>query len=625
MELLFDFKAFLKQVSTTSGVYKMLDKADKVLYVGKAVNLKNRLTSYYKKLAIDNKVTNLIQATYRIETFITQNSTEALLLEQNFIKSFKPKYNVLLKDDKSYPFLYLTAHSHYPALVFKRDNPNSSNATHKKTKASYFGPYPSSDLVKKNLSILQQIFLLRSCSDNIFNNRSRPCLMYQIKRCSAPCVNKISTDDYLEDVRNATLFLKGNHKILTSKIREQMQLASEALEFEKAAKFRDILRNISKFNTQQDVVNKNTYNLDVCSLTTSPSVCFYIMFVRGGKIVGDKYFTLSQSAYLLQADVLTHNLLAQFYLNSNLVFGVPQKIVLSEKVTEKTLLEETINNQHSSNLDIDIVESRHGQKYKWLQMAQNNLNNIVIKNTAALQANFIDLQNKLGIEKNINLIECFDVSHISGSNTVAACVAYDNNGKLASRWRKYNIKTATNNDYASMYETLMRHYSNILTEDLSMPELIVIDGGKGQLKMAWEAMKELNITNIYLLAISKGRKRIDGTETLYFIKDMLSATLSYTTLDMPNSKGGQLLITIRNKVHNFAITSHRKKRSKVTFTSQLHQLEGVGKKRCQLLLEHFGSIKSMQDASVNDFTKIAGISKIMAHKIHAQLANIHKL
>ena len=448
--------------------------------------------------------------------------------------------------------------------------------------------------------------------------------MYQIKRCSAPCVNKISTDDYLEDVRNATLFLKGNHKILASKkIREQMQLASEALEFEKAAKFRDILRNISKFNTQQDVVNKNTYNLDVCSLTTSPSVCFYIMFVRGGKIVGDKYFNFSQSAYPMQADVLTHNLLAQFYLNANLVFGVPQKIILSDKVTEKTLLEDAINNQHASNINIDIVDTKHGQKYKWLQMAQNNLNNIVIKNTAALQANFIDLQNKLGIESNINLIECFDVSHTSGSNTVAACVAYDNNGKLASRWRKYNIKTATNNDYAAMYETLMRHYSKILTQDASMPELIVIDGGKGQLKVAWEAMKELNITNIYLLAISKGRKRIDGTETLYFIKDMLSATLSYITLDMPNSKGGQLLITIRNKVHNFAITSHRKKRSKVTFTSQLHKLEGVGKKRCQLLLEHFGSIKSLQDASVDDLTKIVGISRIMAQKIHAQLANIH--
>ncbi|MBX2809929.1 MAG: excinuclease ABC subunit UvrC [Cellvibrionaceae bacterium] len=601
----FDAKTFLASVSTQPGVYQMFDSDDKLLYVGKAKNLKNRLNSYFRRSGLSPKTQILVSKIASIQVTLTDTESDALVVEQNLIKSLKPIYNISLRDDKSYPYIFVSD-DEYPRITFHRGL--------KKRKGQYYGPFPSAAAVYQTLHFLQKTFRIRQCENSVFNHRSRPCLQYQINRCTAPCVKFISTDDYRGDIDHAQLFLQGESNQLMTALASQMDAASSALNFEKAALLRDqiaLLRTIQSEHNREIGSGK----IDIFALhKQAAQACIHSMFIRDGRILGSRsYFPEDR----LQSDAPQFLLafLAQFYL-SNTQRELPGEIIVNQLLpaNEQLLLLKVLSEK--SGRKISISHKVRAQRYKWLSVAsttaQQNLSQH-LSSKANLQQRFAALQEVLGLDEPPARMECFDISHSSGELTVASCVVFNQQGPLKSDYRRFNIEGIQGgDDYAAMAQALERRYTRVQQEEGLLPDLLIIDGGKGQLSQAQAVLDELGLAQLMLLGIAKGTSRKPGFETLVF-SDGREQVL---TADAPAL---HLLQTIRDEAHRFAITGHKQRRDKKRKTSALESIPGVGATRRRALLRYFGGLQTVREASVEQLSKVPGISKKIAEDIYNNL------
>ncbi len=603
----FDAKQFLRSCSTCPGVYCMYDSAGVILYVGKAKNLKNRLSSYFQKNVDSAKTRALVSHIDQIEVTIAQSENDALLLENNLIKSLRPRYNVLFRDDKSYPYLYLSKDPHYPRMGFYR------GTVHNKS-GEYFGPYTSAHSARESLNLLQKIFKLRSCDDVFFKNRSRPCLQYQIKRCTAPCVNAISPDDYQSDVRHARMFLQGKNNAVINELIKQMDLASQQLNYEQAAGLRDQIALMRKISQQQCVMTTARGDADIIGLATNHAVCLVLMFMRHGEIIGSKrYFPKVPADY--KSEEVIAEFISQHYLSEQGQAQIPHEIILPCSIADSEWLSEGLSQQAAHK--VKILSRVQQKKQQWLDMARQTAEQALLRylsdksNTLQRLENLTDV---LQLPQRPNRIECFDISHTMGEATVASCVVFDANGPAKSEYRRFNIKNIqAGDDYAAMYQALSRRYSKVKKEEGKIPDILLIDGGKGQISQAEQVLQELQLTEIQILGIAKGPSRKPGLEQLYVESKGHSFSLA------PDSPALHLLQFVRDEAHRFAITGHRARRGKARKISSLESIPGVGAKRRRELLRQFGGLQELKRASIEDIAKVPSISKALAKKIYLAL------
>ena len=600
----FDHQQFLSTVSRKAGIYQMFDEKNSILYVGKAKNLKNRLSSYFRGNNHNLKTMALVNKIHHIEVTITATESAALVLEQGLIKSLKPPYNISLRDDKSYPHIFISDKT-YPRI--------SAHRGAKAKKGKYFGPYPNTGAVYRTLNLLQKVFRLRQCEDSTFNNRSRPCLQYQINRCTAPCVEYISQEDYARDVEYATLFLQGRSNDLMKTLVESMEGASAQLDFEQAALFRDQIASLRTIQAGHDA-EQGKGTLDIFALDQKGSAsCVHIIFIRDGRILGSKSYYPPNKLELTAPEYLL-NFLEQFYCGQA-SRELPQEIITNIELPESQQVLLDVLAEKSSK-KIHITNNVRAQRYKWLSMAvtaaEHNLAQ-KLNTKASLQQRFAALQEAMEFEENITRMECFDISHSSGELTVASCVVFNEQGALKSDYRRFNIEGITaGDDYAAMEQALSRRYTRVQKEEGQLPDLLIVDGGKGQMSKAKAVMEELGITQITLLGIAKGTTRKAGFETL-ILADGREKTLN------ADSAALHLLQEIRDEAHRFAITGHKQRRDKKRRSSSLESIEGVGAKRRRELLSHFGGLQSIKQASVEELAKVNGISKKLAEHIYNSL------
>lgn len=611
-ESLFDYKQFLKTISTGPGIYQMFDGDEKILYVGKAKNLKNRLSSYFRdsesaKSALSIKTRMLVTKITNIQVTITESESAALILEQNLIKALKPPYNISLRDDKSYPYIIISD-GDYPRIGFHRGA--------RKKKGRYFGPYPSAGSVYQSLNFLQKTFRVRQCEDSVFKNRSRPCLQYQINRCTAPCVDLISKQAYQNDIKHTEMFLKGQSNELMKQLANEMDTASSVLDFEQAAFLRDqisALRSIQSGHSME----AGTGNIDVFSLfKKSTHICIHAVFIRDGRILGSKSYFQEDKLDIAQQDYLL-SFIEQFYLASS-TRELPHEIIVNQVIAtadKQTLIDVLVE---KAQRKIVISHNVKSQRQKWLTLAssaaeQNLLQHLGTK--ASLLKRFECLQEVLALDEMPERLECFDISHSSGELTVASCVVFNQQGAIKSDYRRFNIEGITGgDDYAAMEQALTRRYTRLQKGEGILPDLLIIDGGKGQLNKAKEVLAELGVAQLMLLGIAKGTTRKAGFETLVFT-DGSEKTLN------ADSPALHLLQDIRDESHRFAITGHKQRRDKKRKTSRLEGIPGVGAKRRRELLRHFGGLQAIEQASREELLKVAGISKKIADDIYSALRN----
>ncbi len=591
-------------LSTRPGVYVYRDEAGKVLYVGKAKHLRKRVTSYFRKTGLATRTMLLVSKIASIETHQTHTEVEALLLENNLIKQHKPHYNVLLKDDKSYPYLRLHTDTRSPWLSHYRGSRNRSG--------QFFGPFPSGGSLRDTLGYIEQIFKLRQCSESIFKNRSRPCLQYQIKRCSAPCVDRISPEDYAEDVRQAVAFLEGKDSRLSAELGEQMQKASDDLDFEKAAAQRDRIAALKRLQAKQYVLGA-TGDADVIALKQASGLaCFYVEHVRHGRNLGGRYHFQKNRLELSDSDLMSA-FLPQYYLGKTL----PKEVLISAAIENGQLIIASLNasDQETQHTQIIKTEFKHlcrGHRKRWQQQAMMNAEhhlNQHLNRNSTLNAQYANLVTLLKISDAPKRMECFDISHTGGERTVGSCVVFDENGPLKQDYRKFNIEgVEPGDDYAAMRQVLTRRYGRLIKEDAALPDLVIVDGGKGQMTVAKEVFVELGISTLPLLGVSKGPERIAGEETLHFNGREIDPGTRSPAL--------HLIQQIRDEAHRFAITGHRARRAKKMVSSPLQGISGIGAKRRQGLLKHFGGIQAVKNAGIEDLQKAPGISPKLAAKIY---------
>jgi excinuclease ABC subunit C len=603
----FDSKAFIKRLPSRPGVYRMFDEKEDILYVGKAKNLKNRVSSYFRSNALDSKTMALVSRIQNVETTVTGSETEALLLEQSLIKEYKPPYNIVFRDDKSYPYILLTTDDKYPRLAFHRGA--------QKKKGRYFGPFPSAYSVRDSLNILQKVFQVRQCEDTFFKNRARPCLQYQIKRCSGPCCGLVSPRDYEEDVQNAVMFLEGKSNAVMQDYANKMEDASEKLEFEKAAHYRDQVGHLRKIQEQQYVVG-NQGDIDVHAVVINPGgVCVLVMFIRGGRMLGNKTFFPKTRLDEDESEVLAA-FLPQFYLGGSGGRETPPEVVVNARIEDKFVLEEALTSQ--SGRKVMISDNVRSYRKRWIGLAVTNAEQSLGTHMASrnnLQQRFRSLQEALSLEEMPGRLECFDISHTSGEATVASCVVFDQNGPLKSDYRRFNIDGITpGDDYAAMSQALSRRYTRIKKGEGLLPDILFIDGGKGQLSEAEKIFEELQIEGVTLVGIAKGPTRKAGLESL-----ILSGGPEFNLAQ--DNPGLHLIQHIRDESHRFAITAHRNRRGKKRTESVLEGIDGVGPKRRRSLLRHFGGSSQVASASLEELAKVEGISRILAEHIYATLHN----
>ena len=601
----FEPESFLKTLTKKPGVYRMIDGADQVLYVGKARNLKNRVTSYFRAAGLQAKTMAMVAKINRIEITVTQSETEALLLEQSLIKAQRPPYNIVLRDDKSYPYIYLTGHREFPRLTFHRGAKSKGG--------KYFGPFPSAYAVRDSINILQRLFQLRHCDDSYFKNRSRPCLQYQIKRCSGPCVGLIEPTHYQEDVDLAVMFLDGKSQAVLQVFKEKMHQAAENFEYERAARYRDQITHLRKVQESQ-YVHGEKGDVDVFAIATnSGSHCVQGMFVRKGRMLGQRsYYPKNELA--LPAGQVLEAFLSQYYLAAK-NRDIPKVVVASHLGESPDLLRQALSEQ--SGRKVSVASQVRGERARWLKLALENATLSVqsfVADRRNMFARFVDLQEQLGLDGMPGRLECFDISHTMGEATVASCVVFDTNGPLKSDYRRFNIEGITpGDDYAAMEQALARRYTRLKDGEGQFPDLLVIDGGPGQLGKAKQALGELQIDHVQILGIAKGPGRRSGLEKFYLGDD---------EVDMDgHSPGAHLLQHIRDEAHRFAITGHRQRRARQRKQSQLEEIGGVGPKRRRQLLTHFGGVKGVKGASTEEIAKVPGISSKLAGQIYAQLHN----
>lgn len=603
----FDAKAFLKTLTTQPGVYQMLNAEKEVLYVGKAKNLKKRVSSYFQKQQTSSKTAALVKQIRHIEVLITNSENEALLLENNLIKRFRPRYNVLFRDDKSYPYIYLSEHPHYPRLEFHRGA--------KSQKGRYFGPYPSSGAVRESLQLMQKLFQVRQCDDNFFRNRSRPCLQYHIKRCSGPCVGLIAEADYAHDIHNAVLFLEGKNQQVINNWVKRMEEAAARLNFELAAKYRDQIGTLRRIQERQYVDSEGQEaDVDVIAgCIQSGAACIQILFIRNGRLLGNRVYYPKIPSEIGLAEFFA-SFLPQFYLSTVVVNHIPREIILNSQPEDSDLLETVLTEQ--SRHPVKISAKVRSKRAQWLKIAENNAKQSLasyLSGKISMQQRFEALQQELGIASLPQRIECFDISHTMGEATVASCIVFDIHGPVKSDYRRFNITDITkNDDYAAMYQALTRRYKRLKETEAKMPDIIFIDGGKGQLSQAEQVVEELQLTGVILIAIAKGLGRKPGLETL-FIAQQGAVVLKQDSMAL------HLIQYIRDQAHEYAITGHRQRRAKARNKSSLEVIPGVGAIRRRELLRQLGGLQEVKRASVDELTKVPGISKELAQTIYDYL------
>ncbi|MDP1558054.1 MAG: excinuclease ABC subunit UvrC [Nitrosomonas sp.] len=603
METAFDAKEFCLNLPSQPGVYRMMNAAGDVIYVGKAIDLKKRVSSYFQKRGLAPRTQLMVSQITGIETTVTRSEAEALLLENNLIKRLGPRYNILFRDDKSYPYIILSGHD-FPRLGFYRGILDKEH--------QYFGPFPNVGIVRESIQLLQKVFRLRTCEDSVFSNRSRPCLLYQIKRCSGPCVNHISQQDYREDVKNAELFLHGKQTEVVESISEKMQHAANQLKYEQAALFRDQIQALRRIREKQFVDSGKALDADVvaCAVLNDGSgkICVNLAMIRGGRHLGDKSF-FPQNAAGYDPSAVVEAFLAQHYLNRS----TPPLIIIGEKIHREAL--QALLTEQSGHKTV-INQHPIGERRVWLEMALENAQ-LALKQMLSRQASQEEriqaLQQALDIT-GLSRIECFDISHTQGEATVASCVVYDNFSMRNSEYRRYNISGITpGDDYAAMRDALSRRYLKVAEGEGKLPDLILIDGGKGQVSTALDALTELGLNDAYLLGVAKGEGRKPGLEQLVFPNKKKS-------LQLPRDHAGLHLIQqIRDEAHRFAIQGHRNRRGKARTSSSLEVIGGIGVKRRQSLLERFGGLKGVLTASIEELQQTEGVSRALAEKIYKEL------
>jgi excinuclease ABC subunit C len=604
----FDSKTFLAELTRRPGIYQMLDEVGKVLYVGKAKNLKSRVSSYFRKTGLSVKTQSLMSKAVDVQVTVTGSETEALLLEINLIKSLKPPYNILLRDDKSYPFIFLTNKDGYPSLGLHRGA--------KRKNVRYFGPFPNVSAVRETLSLLQKSFKVRQCDESHFKNRSRPCLQYQIERCKAPCVGLISEQDYANDVRHTQMFLEGKDREIIDELTVRMEHASQTLKFELAAELRDQVIHLRRVQEQQHVSGQ-TGDVDVVAGLIKPiGICVQVLFIRGGRILGSRSYYPKVNMLNSLSELLS-GFIPQFYLSGSGQHQLPREIILNAALEDETVVVSALEAQ--ANRKVQLTSRVRGDRARWLQLAVNNAQ----QNLQGRHASNLDYAGRLeALKEALDLdalparMECFDISHSSGESTVASCVVFDDNGPLKADYRRFNISGITaGDDYAAMQQALTRRYTRLKKGEGKLPDILFIDGGKGQLRMAEDALGELDIKGVLLIGVAKGVTRKAGLESLFM------AGRSDEVVLPPDSPALLLIQHIRDEAHRFAITSHRQARGKTRRTSPLESIPGVGPKRRRELLTFFGGMQEIERASVEEIAKVPSISDTMATEIYASLRN----
>ncbi|WP_205515906.1 excinuclease ABC subunit UvrC [Morganella morganii] len=601
----FDAKAFLKTVTSQPGVYRMYDAEGTVIYVGKAKDLKKRLSSYFRTQVSGKKTEQLVKNIAQIDVTVTHTETEALLLEHTYIKKYQPRYNVLLRDDKSYPYIYLSSNDKHPRLAVHR------GAKH--AKGEYFGPFPNAYAVRETLALMQKLFPVRQCEDSVYRNRSRPCLQYQIGRCLGPCVKGlVSDEDYDREVNLVRLFLEGKDQQVLTELVEKMEQASQALRFEEAARLRDQIQAVRAVTEKQFVTGSGD-DLDVVGVYFDAGLaCIHVLFIRNGRVQGSRsYFPKVPAG--TEPDEIVQTFIGQFYLQGSENRSLPDDILLDFPLPEKEIMGETLS--QFAGRRILIQPKPRGDRARYLKLAHTNAVTALMTKRAqqsTIATRMKALSELTGIET-INRMECFDISHTMGDQTVASCVVFDSNGPVKSEYRRYNITGITpGDDYAAMDQVLHRRYGKHIGNE-KIPDIIFIDGGKGQLGKAIEAFDGLDVdwdkNRPKLIGVAKGSDRKAGLETLFFAASGEGMALP------PDSPALHVIQHIRDESHNHAITGHRQRRAKVKNTSALESIEGIGPKRRQMLLKYMGGLQPLRNASIDEIAKVPTISYALAEKI----------
>jgi excinuclease ABC subunit C len=589
-------------ISRNAGVYKMISSSGEILYIGKAKNIPNRLKSYASDANLPIRTERMLSLTHSLETTTTNNESEALLLEANLIKKHKPRFNILLRDDKSFPYIYIGNKDKWPQLTKLRGKKSKSG--------HYFGPFSSIGSANWTIKILQKIFLLRVCDDTVFKNRERPCILYQIKRCSAPCVGHIAEQDYASTVDDAVEFISGKSRRIQKSLSKEMEKASKDLDYEKAAIARDRIKALTQIQTSQKINQTNLNEADVISIhKESGKTCVQVFFFRSKQNWGNQAFYPKHDTDDSVQDILS-SFISQFYENKT----VPCLVITNFETNDKKLLEKTFSEKEGKEVTIKLAKSKNEISVSKLaeKNAKQSLTQKLIQSDT--NNNLIDkLSIKFKLNNNIDLIEVYDNSHIQGTDSIGALICFGNEGFVKKRYRKFNIKDEkiTNDDYGMMKEVLFRRFSKAIKEksgSLSLPDLILVDGGKGQYSVSREVLNELGLHDLPILAVAKGKRRNAGEEKIY-----------HQSKEYILNKNDPLLFFIqrlRDEAHRFAISTHRAKRKKNMSKSLLDQIQGIGKQRKRALLNHFGSARAVESASLDDLKAIEGIEDNIANKIY---------
>jgi excinuclease ABC subunit C len=589
--LAFDFRSFLRTLTHRPGVYRMLDAKHKVIYVGKARDLKKRVSSYFTRTRTSVKTAAMMELVARVEVTVTNTEAEALLLEYNLIKQHKPRFNVILRDDKSYPYIYASTDHSFPRLRFHRGP--------RKGKGRYFGPYPSTKAVRQTLNELQKLFLIRNCTESFFRNRTRPCLQYQIRRCTGPCVGLISAEEYATDIGAAIQFLEGRNRRVIDTFVERMEDASAAQQYEQAARFRDQIAKLKEIEARQLVSKSAGKDLDIIGFASNGAVhCVTVLFIRNGRVIGSRDHFPRSHGDVDKARML-NSFVAQYYL------GIEDRALLDIELSQR------------AGHKVAVRHKVRGDRQRWLEMARTNAEqglNLKVASTVTVRRQFNALAKALDLEDPPDRLECFDVSHTSGEATVASCVVFNTAGPMKSDYRRFNLKpAAAGDDYSAMAEALRRRYARVRKGEVPMPDVLFVDGGKGQLAEAMTVLDELEMDFIQVVAVAKGRARKPGAERLFLPGRSRPLQLS------PDSPALLLVQQIRDEAHRFAITGHRQRRAKARSTSRLEEIPGLGPKKRRELLRQFGGLQGVIGAGIDDLVKVRGISRTLAQTIYNDL------
>ncbi|MAW34275.1 MAG: excinuclease ABC subunit C [Proteobacteria bacterium] len=599
----FNPNEFIDSMPNLPGVYRMTGRSKQLLYVGKSIDLKKRVSSYFRsEKKLSPRIRLMVRQVNKIDITVTRSESEALLLENNLIKTLKPKYNILYRDDKSYPYVAFSKHK-FPRLHLYRGSAKEGGR--------YFGPFSNSKAVRESIHLLQKVFKLRTCENSVFSNRVRPCLLYQIKRCSGPCVRKISENGYKDTLRDAQLFLNGKHNQVINKLENRMEIASRDEKYELAGSFRDQIFALQQIREHQYVATTGmSLDADIVAIVkASEMICVNVVMIRNGDHRGDKSFFPKNIFYGNEDDALSA-FLAQHYIGTQ----VPATVILNRKISVNAL-QEVLSQQLGKT--VRFIRSPIGRKRVWMEMAQKNAE-ISLGQRLSTQINqerrLVSLNDKLSSIDIIKRIECFDVSHMQGEATVASCVVYDNKAMQPSEYRKFNISNVTpGDDYGAISQVIERRYVRLIKEDGKIPDLIMVDGGKGQVNGADKVLKEIGLNQIGLIGIAKGLERKPGFERIVFPNEAKPLTLGETDPAL------HLIQEIRDEAHRFAIQGHRGRRNKARIRSALEDIEGVGNKRRQRLIVRFGGIKGVSSASIQELQSVEGISNSLAKKIYDEL------